>query len=443
MNIGIIKEDANSQEKIEELEQLLIFLGLKDELFSHFLSRGLNSVEKFINMDSFGINKNILTEQKKILILKNASFIFEKINNQYTSSKTQEEYEEAIEDISIIDMIRNSYYEFEGNPMSKELLIKGFKQNSKPNNYLPKAFQVKNISDENISASVLSSKNINSLNNPIEGFKNLMYLYLNDNKIQMLENLNFNNLIYLDLSNNLLRKISNLESLINLEHLNLEKNCITRLENLQANLNIDYLNLNNQLLSKRQNMVISEDFVSEYNKISIILLEGNNIYDISALKSLKFCQKLTLQENHLYEFNLILETLSHMDYLENLNLMKNPFIESFKNYRDLIILQNKNLIEFDMKTVTDNEKKYIKSLFELKYSKGKKDNNNNNNNNFFSKEKDKEKLNFELNGTKMNIKEDSMDQDYNKVNLLSEIDNPIFRRNKVLSHNKQKNYIKK
>ena len=32
--------------------------------------------------------------------------------------------------------------------------------------------------------------------------------------------------------------------------------------------------------------------------------------------------------------------------------------------------------------------------------------------------------------------------DYNKINLLSEIDNPVFRRNKVLSHNKQKNFIK-
>jgi len=428
MNEKIILEEAHSSNKEEEVEQLLIYLGLKDELFPHFLSRGLNTVEKFIEMDNFGINKNILTEAKKILILKNISSIFDNINFFYKNKGSLEEYEEAIEDISILDMIRNSFYEFDGIHLTKDLLIKGFKLKSKPNNCLPKHFQEKNISSEDISASVLSSKKIISLD-PLDGFSNLMYLYLNDNQIQKLENLNFGKLVYLDLSNNLIRKIENLENLIQLEHLNLEKNCISILENLKSNQNLEFLNISKQYLTKNQIFTIDENFISEENRLTTILLDSNNINDITSLKILTNLEKLTLNDNILYEFNLVVEVLSHLIFLKNLNLFKNPFIEAFKNYRDVIILQNKNLEEFDEKTVTDNEKNYIRSLFHLKYSKNKKEKVQSNNN-----------LNSKLQPN-LQIKVDKLDINENSkydVRLYNH-DNPIFKRNKILSHNPKKN----
>ncbi len=427
MNDIIYEEELQSERKEEEVEQLLIYLGLKDELFSHFLSRGLTSVEKFIEMDNFGINKNILTESKKILILKNISFIFDNINNLYQNGKLMHENEED-EEVTILEMIRNNYYDFEGVKLTKEMLIKGFKLKTKPNNWLPKQFQEKNITSEDISASVLSSKKIIYID-LVEGFKNLMYLYLNDNKIQRLENFCFKKLIYLDISNNLIRRIENLDNLIYLEHLNLEKNCIRIIENLNNNINLNFLNLSKQHLTKNQNMLIEDNFVNPDNKINTVLLDSNNIYDIIPLKILTNLEKLYLNDNKIYEFNVIVEVLSNMNYLKNLNLFENPFIEAFKNYRDVIILQNKDLEEFDEKTVTDNEKNYIKSLFHLKYSKDKKSKPSN------------EKINSNSNKIpNFNINIDKIEIDENSKNdhKLSYVDNQTFKRNKVLSHNKNK-----
>lgn len=426
MNDKVILNEVESSEKAEEVEQLLIYLGLKDELFAHFISRGLNSIEEFINMDHYGINRNILTESKKILILKNISLVLDKINCFRENKGSTEENDVPIEDFSVLEMIRKSYFEFEGTKLTKELLIKGFKLKKKPNICLPKHFQEQNISSESISASQLSSKKITSIDD-IEGFKNLMYLYLNDNKLQIMENINFTNLVYLDLSNNFIRRIENIDKLINLQHLNLEKNCISIVENINYNNNLEYLNLSKQYLTRRQSLIILDNFTCLDNKITTILLEGNNINDVYPLKILQNLQKLSLNDNLICEFNMVVEILSEMNFLGNLTLAKNPFIESFKNYRDIIILQNKSLIEFDNKTVTDNEKKYIKSIFQLKYGKAKKEKLEN------YKPQNNKDFNIEINIDKIE-RLDDLKNDHKLYNL----DNRIFKHNKILTHQNSK-----
>ena len=428
-NLPTIDEITNSSIKEEELEQILIYLGLRDELYQNFLSRGLNTIEKLIEIDNYNLNKNILSESKKILILKNVSLIFEKINFIFNN----EENEENSTEVLIIDIIRDTHYFIEGIKLTKDILIKGFKVKSKPNSCLPIHFQEKNISSEIISASVLSSKKIIAFQQ-LEGFNNLMYLYLQDNKIQKIEELNFVNLIYLDLSNNLIRKIENLENLKKLEYLNLEKNCISVIENLNFNNQLEYLNISKQYLTRKQNIFILENFVSEENKISTILLDLNNIYDISSLGILVFLKKLSLNDNKIYEFNLILDVLKNIKNLEYLTVYKNPFIEKLKNYRDILVLQNKNLQDLDEKIVTENERNYVTSLYHLKYGKNKKNKTNEDKDKDFKNKSNKVLIDLDLRINKMEINEDTKN-DYK----LSFVDNTqIFKRNKVLTNKNKK-----
>lgn len=368
----------------EELEQFLCLLGMQD-LLRVFLSKGLNSIEKLTQLEKFGFSKNVLPDQKKEIIICNINYIFDKINSYYNNEYQESQLEEDVlslshqekkeetenskfesEKPSFLTIIKQTIYDFKGITLTKEILMQSFKLKNKPSNYLPKDFKDENITADKLYASFLQDKKICFIDN-LEGFRNLRHLYLNNNKLQILTRLNFPNLMIFELSNNFIRKIENLDLLINLEVLNLEKNCISKLENIQENLYLDTINLNKQALTKFQNFEIDQATINLDNRIKNLLLENNNFEDASKLVIFPYLKKLKVNNNKIYDLTFLIEGLKPMIDLEVLFVASNPFTETTKSYRDVIVIRCPNILELDDKTVTNNEKLYVNSLYARKF----------------------------------------------------------------------------
>ena len=399
----------------EELEQFLSFLGLRDELLRVLLSKGVDSIEKLLNFEKLTWGKNSSVERKKNLISKNLCIVFERINFYYNPENKihyEDDRLQAEEKPSFLEIIRGIFYELDGIILTKEMLINGFKMKNKPNNCLP--VQFKNLTPEKIYASFLQNKRVGCLEG-LDGFKNLKHLYLDNNKIQKLEHLDFPNLNILMLANNFIRKIENMETLPKLTTLNLEMNLITKLENLKENVYLEILNLNKQVLIKYQRFEIVPETLCPDNIIHTLLMEGCNFYDPICLSFFPNMKKLKLNHNKILDLALVLSGLGTMHNLNYLYLANNPFIESNKNYRNLIVIRCENLAELDDKTITENEKQFVKSFYARKFAPSGKissmspiiNKENNNNNNFGLKK----------HNTLKSIKSINLNVGINRINL--------------------------
>jgi hypothetical protein len=364
-----MQNDYNTQEQQiatwEEIEQFLCYIGLRDELYDIFISKGINSLEKLLCLQDFNISKIVLNSYKKNLIIKNAKKVFDKIREIYSKEINNED--EYYTKPTFLEIIRSIYYELEEDDLklSSEILLNGFKMKNKPGNCLPN-FKQADVTPTKIYASFLNDKKITHLCHQPE-FINLKHLYLNNNKIQILEQLHFPNLNILELSNNLIRKIENLENLKFLTSLNLEKNMISRLENIQYNVNLETLNLSKQSLTKYQIFDIDQETIFPDNIITTLLLNNSSLADPSPLNLFKNLKKIKLNNNKIYDFTLLLEGLKNSEFLDYLTVANNPFTENNKNYRDLLVIRCKGMTELDDKTITDNEKRYVNSFYARKF----------------------------------------------------------------------------
>jgi Leucine-rich repeat (LRR) protein len=298
--------------------------------------------------------------------------------------------------IDKLNIMRQTYFDLDGIPLTKEMMLSSFKMKSKPNNYLPVEFKQQNITSDKIYASFLQDKKISYLNN-IVGFRNLKHLYLNNNKIQSLENFNFPSLNILELSDNFIRKIENLQTLPNLQNLNLEKNLICRLENISENKFLELLNLSNQYLTQFQIFEICHQTIPEDNNVSTLFLDNCNLYDPSELLIFQNIKKLKINSNKISDISLVLACVKNMKYLEVLNISNNPFIEKHKTYRNLVVIACKFLREIDDKLVTENEKLFLNSFYMRKFGHGVSGN---------KKIEVKENLEHGISISKMNIKQE-------------------------------------
>jgi hypothetical protein len=355
------------------------------ELLKVFLSKGLNSIEKLMQLEKFSFSKNIFPDQKKEIIITNISYIFDKIKSYYNNdhqelqeeedalSLSQQDQKDQIENSnfenakpSFLTIIKETMYDLRGITLTKEILMQSFKLKNKPSSYLPKDFKDENITADKLYASFLQDRKIAFIDN-LEGFKNLRHLYLNNNKLQTITRLNFPNLIIFELSNNFIRKIENLDLLKNLENLNLEKNCVSKLENIKENIYLDTINLNKQALTKFQKFEIDEETINPDNRIKSLLLENVNFEDPSKLVIFPYLKKLKINNNKIYDLTLLVEGLKPMIDLETLYVANNPFTETTKSFRDVLVIRCPNIVELDDKTVTNNEKLYVNSLYARKF----------------------------------------------------------------------------
>jgi Leucine-rich repeat (LRR) protein len=335
----------------EELEQFLCNIKLRDDLLRIIITKGIDNFEKLADIDKYNLNTYV-NENSKKLIKEN----FKKIC----------EIQQENENQNLLTIIRNTFNELGGVALSKEMLMNSFKMKGKSNSYLPNYLKESNINPSQIFSAFLSEKNISFLNY-YEGFKNLKYLYLGSNKIQKVEALNFPNLLVLDLSNNFIRKIENIENLSNLTTLNLEKNLIPTLENISNLGFLDTLNLSKQGLTTNQIFEINLENFPIDNSLTSLYLDGNNLVDPSSLIILRNIRKLKLNDNKIVDIALLLDCLKEMSLLEDLSVGSNPFIETLRNFRDMIILRCPCIREIDNKTVTNNEAQYVNKLYSMKF----------------------------------------------------------------------------
>jgi Leucine-rich repeat (LRR) protein len=174
----------------------------------------------------------------------------------------------------------------------------------------------------------------------------ILYLFLNDNKIQKIKNLNnLINLIKIDLGNNQIKKIENLDNLINLQELNLLGNQIKKIENLNNLTNLRTLDL----LCNQINLI---ENLNNLINLQELHLSKNQITKIENLNNLINLQILYLFDNQL----LKIENLNNLINLRILNLSDNQ-IQKIENLNNLINLRILNL--------SDNQIKKIENLNNL------------------------------------------------------------------------------
>ena len=348
--------NENITKDLDELEQFLCYIGLKDELMNSMLSYSIISLNKLLYLDENLLQKisQLINDNQKKLLIKNINLLKLEIENNKENNKLD---------------ISNFTFDLGGNPITKETVINGFKLKTKTQQILSYQQNLeKNSKPENIFVSFLSNKNLSKISN-FEIFKNLKHLYLSENKLQKINNLeNLINLNILDLGNNFIRKIENLDNLVNLQTLNLEHNLIDKLENLSLNSNLITLNLSNQVLPINKVFIIDENTLPFNNILQNLLLENIQICDTRGLKIFRSIQILKLKNNKIDELNYVLEAIKEMPLLENLNILNNNLKESMKNCRDIIIVYGQNLKEFNEKNVTSNERSFLNSFYSRKSS---------------------------------------------------------------------------
>lgn len=142
---------------------------------------------------------------------------------------------------------------------------------------------------ENLIFLDLSTNNIEDIG-PITGLKKLERLYLDNNKIIKIPELN----------------------LLKLRELWLYSNKIENIDNLKNLPNLNYLNISN-------NKIRNIDAVGNLKSLSIINLEKNDIIDVFSLSNFKSLYSLHLSSNKISDIS----SLTNFNDIENLNLENN------------------------------------------------------------------------------------------------------------------------
>jgi len=205
----------------------------------------------------------------------------------------------------------------------------------------------------------LDNNQITKIEN-LDGLEELRVLGLGNNQIGEIENLkNLSGLEELELNNNKITEIKNLECLINLSKLKLYNNDITEIKSLDKLTNLQQLGLYNNNIAKIQNLdglvnltrlglgcnkIKKIEGLDKLKGLKILWLYNNKITKIENLNKLANLKTLWLDNNQITK----IENLDGLEELCVLGLNNNK-IKTIQNLNKLIGLQslmlNKNLIK--------------------------------------------------------------------------------------------------
>ncbi|XP_025932807.1 protein phosphatase 1 regulatory subunit 42 isoform X11 [Apteryx rowi] len=131
--------------------------------------------------------------------------------------------------------------------------------------------------------------------------RNLRVLYLYDNQISQIQNLDFaTNLTHLYLQNNCISCIENLSSLKHLEKLYLGGNCIAVVEGLDKLEEIRELHIESQHLPLGEKLLFDPRSLTSLAKsLSVLNISNNNIDELAELAVLENISHLTAVDNQL------------------------------------------------------------------------------------------------------------------------------------------------
>ena len=218
--------------------------------------------------------------------------------------------------------------------------------------------------DENIEKIDLSYKNLIEIPKGLDQFKQLKQLYLNNNQITKIENLDNNiDLTDLNLNNNKITKIENLDKLVNLQTLFLSLNKITKIENIDKNINLQELYLYDNQINKIENL-------DKNINLKILYLQNNQINKIENLDNLINLIDLYLSNNKISK----IENIHHLDKLKYFRLFDEDQNENIKESLS-ISLDNYNLELKEIQIQKEIKEELLKQQNNRKLEKEYFDNN--------------------------------------------------------------------
>ena len=303
--------------------------------------------------------------------------------------------------------------------------------------YISKSLQKLNLSNNNIEELTFEKSNslieleldnnkLNKLsfNGYAKQFEYLMYLSVNENKLQSIENLNILvNLEYLSLSVNELAHI-NIDKLTKLKYLQLKSNSLDNMAIHKTNQLLQYIdisfnnlnsfsiegdfpNLKNLILDN--NKLSGVDFggvggpvpppTNKFKNLELLDISFNLISNVQFLLLFKNVQKLNLSFNNIDNLIDLLTLLNNFQQLKDLNLIENEFNKNIYNtdvmnnfvynnireylispnvnnmyksqlnsYRSCIIINLNHLLCLDNINITKEEKNRAMKMSEYKLS---------------------------------------------------------------------------
>ncbi|XP_066593833.1 protein phosphatase 1 regulatory subunit 42-like isoform X2 [Prorops nasuta] len=211
------------------------------------------------------------------------------------------------------------------------------------------------------------------------------HLHMSNMFISSIGNLDvFTNLRVIDLRNNLLIKIENLHFAVNLTHLHLQHNCISKIENLEKleNLQKLYLGYNNiwlveglehlinlkELYVEHQKLLPQESFSFDPKStkalsanLKVLNISSNRLTSLMGIKCLYQLEVLEAQNNFIKDIKDLSKTINTLINLQDLQLQGNPVTLSYR-YRESMIANSQRLINLDNWTITELNRRFIKTF---------------------------------------------------------------------------------
>lgn len=187
-------------------------------------------------------------------------------------------------------------------------------------------------------------------------------LYLYDNQIEVVENLNFASLLqYLYLQNNSIKEIPRL-NMPNLKKLFLDDNEISIIAGLQECYNLEELTLSRQRLPSFTSLQFDENTMQTLSRgLQSLDLSGNGLTELSPFASLYSLRKFICKDNAVVEIGEV-ERIVGLPRLEEANFKGNP-CSSFPKYRDVIIgASSENFSKLDDIDIPKHQQVAVKGL---------------------------------------------------------------------------------
>ncbi|UJR22234.1 hypothetical protein I4U23_025296 [Adineta vaga] len=204
-------------------------------------------------------------------------------------------------------------------------------------------------------------RNIDSIDS-IPPCRLLTVIYLYDNTLTKIENLNFGeNITHLYLQNNRIQKLENLDCCPKLQKLYLGGNQIQVLEGLDKNTQLKEIYIENQHLPEGEKLVFEPRTLHCLSQgLEILNVSGNNLDSLAELSCLERLQELSASNNRLENLRELVQLLSIWSRLKRLDTNRNPLCSKGR-YRERLIVASTSLEMLDGKQITDNSRQFLTS----------------------------------------------------------------------------------
>lgn len=203
--------------------------------------------------------------------------------------------------------------------------------------------------------------------------KNLVKLYVRDNQVQSLQNIDSApKLTHLYIINNDISELDSVARLPYIEKLYAGRNRIQVIEGLENMENLCELHIENQKLFPGEKMHLEPESLSALSRLQVLNISNNKIDNIEFIRSLTNLNSLRCEDNHIHDL-VQLTVLKNCKKLQKVYLRGNP-ISKETRYRDHVIMNVWKISELDEREINQNEVDFIRNWNQFKLDQESKTN---------------------------------------------------------------------